>query len=450
MVGYQRMYFLTSLPSASSSPSSSKRGRPLLLSSLLLLLFKAFGYFSVLLLLLKLFRHSGGRNRFSVGGINDRLLPIVFVSSFSVGYENGPARHLHFTLNSPTHLFLSSIKNNNNNDGGGDNSNSKNWRSNLPRDVYASTLLWKSHDEFISFMETFDFDATGDGNDNNYKFSNSRNDNDDDDNGWDHLWEQVKLEALSALSSEPEAGPQLYQSILSQGSLVEAIVSIIAHEVETELIKATEIKKLFLDTLTEEDKVAIHCDVIASAYRSPSVAIAVLAILYQTGLHALVCYRVGHRLWNADRTGLAKYLQSVISNQYSSDIHPACSMGQGVYLSTTAGVVIGETATVGNDVSILHGVTLGGTGKDVGDRHPKVEHGVVLKDCATILGNIQIGTGSLVMAKSIVTKPVPPLSIMRGVPAKIIGQRMLNKEDFHDDLEEHLAFKYLDEWMLLI
>ena len=108
--------------------------------------------------------------------------------------------------------------------------------------------------------------------------------------------------------------------------------------------------------------------------------------------------------------------------------------------------VIGETATVGNDVSILHGVTLGGTGKDVGDRHPKVEHGVVLKDCATILGNIQIGTGSLVMAKSIVTKPVPPLSIMRGVPAKIIGQRMLNKEDFHDDLEEHLAFKYLDEW----
>ena len=77
-------------------------------------------------------------------------------------------------------------------------------------------------------METFDFDATGDGNDNNYKFSNSRNDNDDDDNGWDHLWEQVKLEALSALSSEPEAGPQLYQSILSQGSLVEAIVSIIA------------------------------------------------------------------------------------------------------------------------------------------------------------------------------------------------------------------------------
>jgi carbonic anhydrase/acetyltransferase-like protein (isoleucine patch superfamily) len=108
--------------------------------------------------------------------------------------------------------------------------------------------------------------------------------------------------------------------------------------------------------------------------------------------------------------------------------------------------VIGETATIGNDVSILHGVTLGGTGKELGDRHPKVEHGVVLKDCATILGNIKVGTGSLIMAKSIVTKPVPPLSIMRGVPAKVIATRTLTEDAFDSDLEEHLAFKYLDEW----
>ena len=111
--------------------------------------------------------------------------------------------------------------------------------------------------------------------------------------------------------------------------------------------------------------------------------------------------------------------------------------------------VIGETATIGNDVSILHGVTLGGTGKELGDRHPKVEHGVVLKDCATILGNIKVGTGSLIMAKSIVTKPVPPLSIMRGVPAKVVGTRTLTEDAFDSDLEEHLAFKYLDEWKKL-
>mmetsp|Transcript_32824 Transcript_32824/g.33197 ORF Transcript_32824/g.33197 Transcript_32824/m.33197 type:complete len:298 (+) Transcript_32824:110-1003(+) len=278
---------------------------------------------------------------------------------------------------------------------------------------------------------------------------NENDDNNSDNNHGDHLWEQVKLEALSALSTEPEAGPQIYQSILSQGSLMEAIVSTIAHEVETELIKAIEIKKLFLDMLTEEDEISIHCDVIAAANRSPSVELAFLAILFHTGLHVLVCHRVGHRLWNADRTGLAKYLQSVVSNHYSADIHPACFMGQGIYLSTTAGVVIGETATVGNDVSILHGVTLGGTGKELGDRHPKVGHGVVLEDCATVLGNIQVGTGSLVMAKSIVTKPVPPLSIMRGVPAKVIATRTLTEDAFHDDLQEHLVFKYLEEWKIL-
>lgn len=108
--------------------------------------------------------------------------------------------------------------------------------------------------------------------------------------------------------------------------------------------------------------------------------------------------------------------------------------------------VIGETVTVGNDVSILHGVTLGGTGKELGDRHPKVQHGVILKDCATVLGNIPVGTGAVVMAKAIVNKPVPPLAIMSGVPAKAIETRVLEKEAFDDDLEEHLAFKYLDEW----
>lgn len=109
-------------------------------------------------------------------------------------------------------------------------------------------------------------------------------------------------------------------------------------------------------------------------------------------------------------------------------------------------VVIGETATIGNDVSILHGVTLGGTGKELGDRHPKVQHGVILNDCATVLGNILVGTGAVVMAKAIVNKPVPPFAIMSGVPAKVIETRTLSEDAFHDDLEEHLAFKYLAEW----
>jgi len=320
---------------------------------------------------------------------------------------------------------------NNNSSGSGDDI--EGWRSNLPRDGYASPLLWERPAEWKIFLKQFQ--CSDDDETSNEHTSMG-----------DHLWEQVKLEALTQLSTEPEAGPQLYQSILSQGSLVEAIVSIIANEVQSELITATEIKQLFLDMLTEEDEESIHCDVIAAATRSPSVELAVLAILFHTGLHALVCYRVGHRLWKADRTGLAKYLQSTVSGHYSADIHPACSMGQGIYLCTAAGVVIGETATVGNDVSILHGVTLGGTGKELGDRHPKVQHGVILKDCATVLGNISVGTGAVVMAKAIVNKPVPPLSIMSGVPAKVVETRTLSREAFSDDLEEHLAFKYLDEW----
>ena len=262
----------------------------------------------------------------------------------------------------------------------------------------------------------------------------------------DPLWEQIKLEATAALGPEPEAGPQLYQGILSQPSLMEAIVTIIAHEIETELITATEVKNLFLETLTEEDEEWIRSDVRAAANRSSSVGNALAAVLFHMGLHALVCYRVGHRLWLADRKGLAYYLQSTISRRYSADIHPAARLGAAQYLCSTAGVVIGETATTGDDVTILHGVTLGGTGKERGDRHPKVGNGVVLQDGATVLGNIPVGDGAVVTAKSIVTKPVPPLAIVSGVPAKVRGYRRLEMEAFEGDLERHLAFKYLDTW----
>ena len=121
----------------------------------------------------------------------------------------------------------------------------------------------------------------------------------------------------------------------------------------------------------------------------------------------------------------------------------------GIYLCSSAGVVIGETATIGNDVSILHGVTLGGTGKENGDRHPKIQSGVILMDSATVLGNIPVGEGAIITSKAIVNKPVPPLSIVSGVPGKIIGSRDLSNEAFRTDLEHHLAFKYLDSWKTL-
>ena len=258
------------------------------------------------------------------------------------------------------------------------------------------------------------------------------------------------MEATASLGPEPEAGPQLYQAILSQPSLVEAIVTLIANELETELVRATELRILFLQLLTPQDHDLIASDIVAAASRSPSVGTALMAVMFQTGLHALVCYRVGHRLWLADRKGLAYYLQSSVSRRYSADIHPACKMGSGIYLSTTAGVVIGETAVVGDDVSILQGVTLGGSGKERGDRHPKVANGVILLDGATVLGNIPVGDGAVITAKSIVTKAVPPLAIMTGVPAKIKGYRELDQTSFTDDINRDLVRKYLGEWQNLV
>ena len=249
----------------------------------------------------------------------------------------------------------------------------------------------------------------------------------------DPFWEQIKLEAENMLASEPQSGPQLYSLILSQSSLIEAVATIISNEIETELIPATSLRNLFLEQLTAKDRRSITLDIMAAALRSPSVGTAVNAILFNRGLHALVCYRVGHRLWLAGRTGLAYYMQSTVSSRFSADIHPACTMGSGIYLNCGGGVVIGETAVIGDDVSILQGVTLGGTGKEAGDRHPKVGDGVILSDGATVLGNIQVGDGAVVTAKSIVTKPVPPLARVAGVPAKVVGYREIDESHLFPD-----------------
>jgi len=269
----------------------------------------------------------------------------------------------------------------------------------------------------------------------------------------DPFWEQIRLDAKIALQEQAEqAGPQLYQGILSHRSLLTAICTVISHEIENDLLGATEIRDLFLEHLTVEDEYAIQLDLQAVATRSPSTNSAMEALLFHKGFHSLVCYRVGHRLWLADRKGLAYYMQSIVSRVYSADIHPACRMGYGLYLrGAGCGIVIGETATIGNDCSILEGVTLGGTGKEAGDRHPKVGNGVILQDGATVLGNIPVGDGSIVMAKSIVTKPVEPLSIVSGVPARAVGARNVFDQNSitefeQDDMQEHLVFKYLELW----
>jgi Serine acetyltransferase len=238
----------------------------------------------------------------------------------------------------------------------------------------------------------------------------------------DPLWIQIKLEAKHTIEIEPSSGPQLFTNILSQPSLLGAITSIVSHEIATQLIPATSLQNLFLEMLHPvKDAKAISLDIMASAMRSPSSVdgTALHAILFNQGLHALVCHRLAHRLWEKKRTGLAYYIQSTVSRKFSTDIHPAARFGSGIFLNAgSAGVVIGETAIVDNDVTILQGVTLGGTGKERGDRHPKVKARAILQQSCSVLGNIEVGEGAIITAKSIVTKPVKPYTKVSGVPAK--------------------------------
>lgn len=277
------------------------------------------------------------------------------------------------------------------------------------------------------------------------------------------LWEQIRIEANAALKAEPQAGPFIYLDILNHQSLKDSLIHIVSNELATDLFKGSEMTLIFRDFLSEEDERNIHLDVMAAAMRRQSVSTALNAVLYDQGLHALVSFRVAHRLWRNGRQSLAKYLQSIISATYSADIHPAASIGAGNLLYCGAGVVIGETATTGNDVSIMQGVTLGGTGKESGNRHPKIGNGVLLQDGATVLGNIIVGDGSVVTAKSIVTKPVPPLAIVSGIPAKVTGYGEANKESEeaqinslesilttggeHDDLGKHVHYNFLKKWL---
>lgn len=153
---------------------------------------------------------------------------------------------------------------------------------------------------------------------------------------FDPLWEQIRIEAQVQLESEPSSGPQLYTNIISQPSLISAITSIVSHELSTQLIPATLLQNLFIEMLHPlDDERAISFDVMASALRSPTLSDGklLISVLFNQGLHALVCHRLSHRLWIAGRTGLAYYIQSTVSRKYSTDIHPGARVGSGIYLN---------------------------------------------------------------------------------------------------------------------
>jgi len=180
-----------------------------------------------------------------------------------------------------------------------------------------------------------------------------------------------------------------------------------------------------LERALEDDpalRETVRSDIMAVVDRDPATSRALEPVLYYKGFHAITVHRLAHRLWREGRRDMALWLQSRSSSVFQTDIHPAVRMGRGIFLDHATGLVVGETAVIEDDVSLLQGVTLGGTGKEGGDRHPKIRHGVMIGAGATILGNIEVGHCARVAAGSVVLKPVPPCTTVAGVPARVIGQ----------------------------
>lgn len=243
-------------------------------------------------------------------------------------------------------------------------------------------------------------------------------------NSSDKVWELVKYEALSISESDIKSATIMANSILSYDSYQEAVIVQLANQLQTPLLQATQIRNLFNDVCEKNPTLSTiwAYDMFASVLKDDSQSNAVSVLLFNQGFHSLVTYRLANALWHSGRDGLSRYLQSLSSRIFGADIHPACKIGKRCVLAGGTGVVIGETAVLGDDCTISHGVTLGGTGKETGDRHPKLGVGVSLGVGSTILGNIILGDGVIVEPGSVVTKPVEPYTRVGGVPAKVLAR----------------------------
>ncbi|RAL52590.1 hypothetical protein DM860_017284 [Cuscuta australis] len=239
----------------------------------------------------------------------------------------------------------------------------------------------------------------------------------------DPIWDAVRHEAKSEADKEPILSSFLYASILSHDCLERALGFVLSNRLQSLTLLATQLMDIFCDVILHDRGMqrSIRMDIQAFQDRDPSCLSYCSALLYLKGYNSLQTHRVAHALWNQGRKVLALALQSRASEVFGVDIHPAAKIGEGILLDHATGVVIGETAVVGNGVSLMQGVTLGGTGKEIGDRHPKIGQGVLIGASATILGNIKIGEGAMIAAGSLVLKDIPPHSMVAGIPAKVIG-----------------------------
>ena len=240
----------------------------------------------------------------------------------------------------------------------------------------------------------------------------------------DPVWSRVRDEADAVLHAEPQLSSFIFANILQLNSLEAAIVQRVASRLDHPDVPATLIAQAYAQALEAEPAIseAFRVDIAAVVDRDPATTRFIEAILYYKGFHAIQTHRLAHWLWNAGRRDFALYLQSRSSAVFQCDINPAVVMGRGIFLDHATGIVIGQTAVIEDDVSILQDVTLGGTGKEIGDRHPKIRRGVMIGAGAKVLGNIEIGRCARIAAGSVVLKPVPRNTTVAGVPARVVGE----------------------------
>lgn len=240
----------------------------------------------------------------------------------------------------------------------------------------------------------------------------------------DPVWERLLAEAEEVSASETALAAFVFETVSSHESLEAAVALRVASRLDHEALSSHVIAHAYRDAVKADPGIgeAIRADIAAVYDRDPACSRLIEPVLYFKGFHALQAYRLSHWLWSSGRRDFALYLQSRASSVFGVDIHPAARVGRGIMFDHATGIVVGETAEIGDDVSMLHGVTLGGSGKESGDRHPKVEQGVLIGAGAKILGNLRIGHCSRVAAGSVVLKDVPPNTTVAGVPAKVVGK----------------------------
>lgn len=237
------------------------------------------------------------------------------------------------------------------------------------------------------------------------------------------VWEMLR-ESVSS-HEEPSLAGLLQVVVAECDSFEESLAGIMAHKIADEHVSREDLVALFEEAIAAEPEIAAcaAADLLASVDRNPAYPSVLVPYLFAKGFIGLQIHRVAHHLWHRQRRLAATFLQSRVSEVFSMDIHPGAVIGAGVFIDHATGVVIGETTVVGDDVSILQNVTLGGTGKQSGDRHPKIGSGVLLSAGAKVLGNVPVGDGAKVGAGSVVLGPVPAGTTAVGVPARVVRSR---------------------------